>query len=734
MDALGRLREFLGDRVPQAVLRLEIFSRMLGFAREASQVVAGLSDQDRAFLEAYAHGVNLATAREPRPVEFRRLRYVPQPWTPLDSVAITETVSFGFCKDWEQELTRLELMVNQLETGSTLERALAIWPARIDLPPHLIGEKPAVDPFASIPPIAPELAQWLLATYSADAPVAPKHAAIEKDGTDRTDGPLARALDLQFLSNNWAMSGKWTGTGKGAFAVDPHMPTSLPPLPYVMSLTLDSRDEGSFTAVGAGFPGLPALPFGTNGKVAWGPTSNWADCTDLFVERTVAGKSDLYLGERGTAVRGETRDFPHQARNGYRQETRTVRSTRHGVIVNDFIDRLPADFPLVALPGPQRRRFPGKHAQALSGGNGERGAGRPAGLHRHSRQLGARRLERQHRLCRSPEPARSPSFTGNRPGAGLDGHLRMGRARARGPAPLDRESPAGIPGHGQQPGGGPGLDRLSLQLRRRRSPQGDTHPRRALRRQAPRPPGGPDAPAPDQRPGQQLPRGQGPGPAGPGAACRRAKHPRHGGAHAPFLGWGCGPFLTGFDAVPVAAHRAHGHAAGGRVHTATLDYLHFYFNTDPLLFGILGDPSNPAWENRRTRQAEDTEKVVSQAFGETVARLARAYGQDVQSWTWRRAAPFTLAHPLGSVPGFWSSNRSGIPPRGTASSLFMHKYSRSDPVRFPVIYGPALRLVVDFADMEHSFISIPGGESSRPAPAATTTSSHCSRRERRSHW
>ena len=153
---------------------------------------------------------------------------------------------------------------------------------------------------------------------------------------------------------------------------------------------------------------------------------------------------------------------------------------------------------------------------------------------------------------------------------------------------------------------------------------------------------------------------------------------------------------------------------GDEVTPATLDYLHFYFNTDPLLFGILGDPSNPAWENRRTRQAETPEKVVSQAFGETVARLARAYGQDVQSWTWRRAAPFTLAHPLGSVPGFWSSNRSGIPPRGTASSLFMHKYSRSDPVRFPVIYGPALRLVVDFADVEHSFISIPGGESGRP--------------------
>ena len=30
----------------------------------------------------------------------------------------------------------------------------------------------------------------------------------------------------------------------------------------------------------------------------------------------------------------------------------------------------------------------------------------------------------------------------------------------------------------------------------------------------------------------------------------------------------------------------------------TLEFLQFYFNADPLLFGILEDPANPAWENR----------------------------------------------------------------------------------------------------------------------------------------
>ena len=85
-----------------------------------------------------------------------------------------------------------------------------------------------------------------------------------------------------------------------------------------------------------------------------------------------------------------------------------------------------------------------------------------------------------------------------------------------------------------------------------------------------------------------------------------------------------------------------------------------------------------------------------------------------RTWTWRRAAPVTLSHPLGGIPGFRSLNRGGLAPRGTAFSLWIHKFDRKDPARFPILYGPGLRLVVDFNDLPGSLISIPGGESGRP--------------------
>jgi penicillin G amidase len=713
MDSLGRLRELLGEQVPAAVLRLEIFSRMLGFSREASNVAAGLSARDLSFLEAYARGVNLATAREPRPVEFRLLRYVPQPWTPLDSIAILETVSFGFCKDWEQELARLELIVNQLQTGSTLARALAIWPARLDLPPHLVGEKPAVDPFASIPAVAPELAQWLQEAYSAHAPVAPLNASWDDGGTD---GPLARALTLSFLSNNWAVDGRWTRTGRAAFAVDPHMPSSLPPLPYIMSISLDSPEEGSFAVVGAGFPGLPAIPFGTNGKVAWGPTSNWADSTDLFVERPVEGRPGFYQTEKGPLpfeVRRET--FRIRQGKGYRQETRTARATRHGVIVNDFIERLPANFPLVAL---ERAQTFGDSLASLRGLYAA-GAVREAreALQGFTAMVGNWVIADSQGAIGYTGPLNLPlrrHSLGTVPVPGWTGTYEWEGMVPRDRLPWIENPPQGYLATANNEVVDPDSTGYPINF------EGDV-PHRVTRILEVLSRGRTDA-----RLADQMSRLQTDGRDNSWSAVRplilEALVPLAdegdmlGAAARTLLSWNgqvdpSSPAPTLYQSLLTVLMDT---LLGDEVTPATLDYLHFYFNTDPLLFGILGDPENPAWENRRTRRDEPAAEVVAHAFGETVGRLARAYGPDVQKWTWRRAAPVTLAHPLGSVPGFWSLNRTGIPPRGTASSLFMHRYGRSDPTRFPVIYGPALRLVVDFADMDRSFISIPGGESGKP--------------------
>ncbi len=146
----------------------------------------------------------------------------------------------------------------------------------------------------------------------------------------------------------------------------------------------------------------------------------------------------------------------------------------------------------------------------------------------------------------------------------------------------------------------------------------------------------------------------------------------------------------------------------------TLDWLLFYFNADPLLFSILEDPANPAWDDRLTPEVETADAVMQDVFRSTVRALSEAYGPEIDDWSWTLAAPFTLRHPFGKMRLMEFLNRSGLPPQGSGDSVFMHKFGRADPIHFPLEYGPAMRIVVDLADLPRSLMSIPGGQSGRP--------------------
>lgn len=726
MDSQGRLRELLGRQAPPAILRLEVFSRAIGFRDNAAAALAALPLEDREVLEAYAKGVNEATTREPAPREFTLLRYLPEPWSPVDCLSILELVSFGFCKNWEQELVRLELTVNQLKTGSSAERALSIWPPRLDLPPHLIGVKPEKDPFAEIPPVAPELLNYLRSLYGgnvaarrrSDPERAGYAARLHPTGARPNDAAvsLERSLDLRFLSNNWAVDGKWTGTGKGAFAMDPHMPYSLPPLTYLTALRLEAEKE-EFSVMGAGIPGLPAIPFGTNGKVAWGPTSNWADTTDLYVEIPAPGKPGYYLTETGeTAFSVREEIFLIRRIFGYRQESKTFRSTRHGVIVNDFLGRLPADFPLIAL------RRAGTVGGSLSG------------LRHLYRSSGVREAR-----------AALNGFTA------LSGHWALadsgGNIGYTGPValPLRRKSLGTFPvpgwtGAHEWEGFVPAADLPAIE----NPPPGylATANNQVVQ---PESAGYPinfegDVPHRITRILSLLSEGN-----HGGKTADRLRAIQMDGADAsftamrPFLL----PVLEGLkrDPDPLTAEAARVlsdwdgmtdpaspaptiyqslismvfmQTMSDEASPDAFDFLLFYFNADPLIFGILADPSNPAWDDRLTTRVETAAEVMDTVFRGCVRALKIRYGRRVEDWSWRKAAPFTIYHAFGSRFAFNSYNRKDLPAMGTASSIFMHKYDRKDPTEFPISYGPALRLVVDLSDSLRCFASIPGGQSGRP--------------------
>ncbi len=716
MDALGRLRELLGGNVPEAILRLELFSRMIGFPAEAAEIYAGLPDEDRAMLQAYADGVNEATRREKEPFEFGLLGYSPAPWTPEDTLSILAMVSFGFCKNWEQELLRLELMVSQLRTGSGIENALAIWPARLDLPPHLIGTKPESDPFARIPAVAPELFEYLTSSFSGRERIAEGPEAGQPSGAPVE--AMAQAWSAAPSSNNWAVDGTWTGTGKAAIALDPHMPLSLPPYVYMTAIRVEAEDGKGFEVMGAGIPGLPAIPFGTNGKTAWGLTSNWADVTDLYVEREAEGRPGWYLTENGQepfTVREET--FKVRANGGFKLEKRTVRSTRHGVIVNDFVERLPRGFPLVAL---KRAQTFGRSLRSmrLLYEAGTVAEARKA-LEGFTVLVGHWALADSSGSIGYAGPVNLPvrkTFLGTVPVPGWTGGY---------------EWQGFVPANEMPSIENPAAHYLATANNQIVQPESAGYP---INFEG-------DVPHRSDRILERLSAGN-----MDGRTAANLRSIQADGADASFLAVAgllretLRPLLSAKDELtaraagelmewdgmtdpqspaPTIYQSFISHllieTLSDEVAPGTLNFLLFYFNVDPLLFGILQNPSNPAWDDRRTAEVETADETIRLVFRKTAHALAKAYGDRVEGWKWKKAAPFDISHYLGSVLGFAGINRNGLSPAGTASSVFMHKYGRGDPVRFPVSYGPVLRIVVDFSNPPASSIAIPGGQSGRPS-------------------
>jgi acyl-homoserine lactone acylase PvdQ len=82
------------------------------------------------------------------------------------------------------------------------------------------------------------------------------------------------ATDLA-ASNNWAVSGEHSVTGKPLLANDPHLTPSAPSIWYMISLS-----GPGFHCEGVTVPGAPGIFIGHNDRVAWGITNVVADVQD----------------------------------------------------------------------------------------------------------------------------------------------------------------------------------------------------------------------------------------------------------------------------------------------------------------------------------------------------------------------------------------------------------------------------------------------------------------------
>jgi penicillin amidase len=244
----GQLAEILGE----AAVDQDKRHRTLGFDQLTEQLVPRLERGFRASLEAYADGVNayiksLDAAK--LPLEFRILKYSPQPWRPADSLLVGKVFAETLSTTYPTDLMRAAASALPAEV-----RAL-LFPVTSPLDVLIVG--------------------------SDRRRANPVKTAIGSGFFPERDDPGARSA-----SNNWVVSGKRSVSGKPLLANDPHLAASAPSIWHMIHLSMPGMRVAGVTT-----PGAPGVTLGHNDRIAWGATNLDPDVQDLYIEPAGAGET-----------------------------------------------------------------------------------------------------------------------------------------------------------------------------------------------------------------------------------------------------------------------------------------------------------------------------------------------------------------------------------------------------------------------------------------------------------
>ena len=286
---LGRLSEILGEEG----LDLDVIARTIGLNRIAEAEWKAAASETRSLLQRFSDGINavIEASRSNLPVEFAMLDYEPEPWSPVDCLAIATEFRYYLT-------VRFPII-----TGPELAR-------------RALGDGELLDAF-------------LLGEAEDESIIPPGEYAPSQDGVQPVGAVIGDPQE-GLGSNNWVVSGARTESGKPMIASDPHIAFAAVSCWYEVQLT-----GGSFDVSGMAYAGMPAVMFGRNRRAAWGITNNICSQRDLYQERTDPGKPGhfLYDGE-WEPERKLVETIKVRDRDAV---IKTIRFSRNGPIVDEIL-------------------------------------------------------------------------------------------------------------------------------------------------------------------------------------------------------------------------------------------------------------------------------------------------------------------------------------------------------------------------------------------------------------
>ena len=249
----GRASEFLDSS--DEVLEIDKFFRRMNWTGSVSSQIKKFSPETKEIVDAYCSGVNRAFAQK-IPWECKLLKTKLEPWCIEDSILISRMIGYLTLAQSQGEMQRF--FIELVQAGMDEERLNELFPG-------ILGGLD-IDRIKKI-----KLAERLVSPVSL----------------------WNIAMPLMMASNNWAVSGKKTASGKPILSNDVHLEVNrLPNVWY--EIVLKTKDR---YAMGGTMPGAPGILTGRNPDLAWSVTYTFMDSTDSWIEKCKDGK---YLTEPDT--------------------------------------------------------------------------------------------------------------------------------------------------------------------------------------------------------------------------------------------------------------------------------------------------------------------------------------------------------------------------------------------------------------------------------------------------
>ncbi len=290
----GRLSEIFGEKMVKA----DTLFRTIGIPQKSKKVLGKVSDELMGYLAAYAKGVNyyIQEHKDNFPLEFNILKYTPEAWEPIHTINLIGYMAWDLAGGWDTEI-----VISNLENK---------------LGRDLIKEiTPEFDNYSSIFPkfVATELVDKLYQDF-----------VLTNEHISHLGVQVLKA------SNNWAVAGSKSTTGKPVLANDMHLGLNAPGI----WLQIHQNIKGKLNVTGVALPGAPFIICGHNDNIAWGMTNVMVDNLDFFVEKINPDNPGEYMydGEwKKIRVRKET----IKIKDGTTKEIE-IRYTENGPIVSEL--------------------------------------------------------------------------------------------------------------------------------------------------------------------------------------------------------------------------------------------------------------------------------------------------------------------------------------------------------------------------------------------------------------